>query len=76
MFLNQITNADVEYHHQQVRAMYASAQRLISINGLREIVGNTFIQMGSHIHGKAKDACDDVEARQASRHLLATGMVK
>ena len=76
MFLHQITNADVEYHHQQIRTTYASAQRLISINGLREIVGNTFIQMGSYIHGKAKDACGDVEARQASRHLLATGLIK
>lgn len=76
MFLHQITNADVEYHHQQIRTTYASAQRLISINGLREILGNTFIQMGSYIHGKAKDACDDVGARQASRHLLATGLIK
>ena len=59
MFLHQLTNADVEYHHQQIRTTYASAQRLISINGLREIVGNTFIQMGSYIHGKAKEACQD-----------------
>lgn len=70
MFLHQITNADIDYHNEKIRLGYVSSQRLISINGLREIIGNTFIQMGSNIRGKAKDVCQEVEAQRTDEHIL------
>ena len=59
MFYQHITTADVNYHQQRVRTDFIASQRIVSIRGLREIIGNTFIQLGSNIHGKAKDACQD-----------------
>lgn len=76
MFLHHVTDADVEYHNNQVRSNYISAQRLISIQGLREIVGNTFIQMGSEIRGKAKQARDEAATRAAERHAIANGIAR
>ncbi len=59
MFYHHITTTDVNYHQERVRAEFIASQRTVSIRGFREIIGNTFIQIGSSIHGKAMDACQD-----------------
>lgn len=76
MFLTHLSDADVAYHHDQVRSNYLSAQRLISIRGLREIVGNTFIQMGSGIRGKARKASTEAEVKAIARRSLAGGVAR
>lgn len=59
MFHQHITTAEVNYHQERVRTGFIASQRIVSVRGLREIIGNTFIQMGSHIHGRAMSACQD-----------------
>lgn len=73
MFQPVIFETEVAYRQEQVRSQYIDSQRLVSIQGLREIIGNTFIQLGSSIHGKARAACKDAaDSRALVREIHAS----
>lgn len=78
MFLREINALEVAEHQALVRSHYASSQHTFTVDGLRELIGNTFIQIGASIHGKAKDVCQEAEARRQAEQLLrgAGSMVK
>ena len=59
MFYHHITTAEINYQQERVRTGFIASQRIVSVRGLREIIGNTFIQLGSSIHGRAMTACQD-----------------
>lgn len=59
MFNPYILDSDVARHHEMVRMGYAASQRPISFRDLREIVGHTFIRVGTSIQGKAREACEE-----------------
>lgn len=59
MFNPYILDSDVARHHEKVRMDYVAAQRPVSLRGLREIVGHTFIRVGTSIQGRAREACEE-----------------
>jgi hypothetical protein len=59
MFYQHITAAEIEYRQESVRTDFIESQRIVSIRGVREMIGNTFMQLGASIHGKAREACRD-----------------
>lgn len=59
MFQLTASEAEVKYRQQHVHAGYIQAQRQISIGGIRQILGNTVIEIGSRIHGMTHGSCTD-----------------
>lgn len=59
MFQPHSMDTEVKYRQQTVQAEFLLAQRQMSISGIRQILGNTVIEMGSRIHGVSKGACPE-----------------
>lgn len=73
MFQPMLPESEVIYRQQQVRTSYIQAQRQISIGGIRQILGNTVIEMGSRIHGMTQESCTDAaEFRSLMRNAMRT----
>lgn len=65
--------AEVSYRQKRIRAGYIQAQRQVSIAGLRQIIGNTVIELGGRIHGVAQSSCQEAtEAGSQVRDTLRT----
>ncbi len=66
-------NVELAYRQRKVRAEYIQAQRQVSLIGLRQILGNTFIEIGGRIHGMAQSSCmEAAETRGRVRGVLRT----
>lgn len=71
MFQLTHIEAEVAYRQQHIRAGYIQAQRQISISGVRQILGNTVIEVGSRIYGITQGSCTDAaEIRSMVRNTL------
>lgn len=67
------TDTEVEYRHQQIRTQYIESQRMVSVAGMRQILGNSVIALGGRIHGMAQGSCEDAaESRELIREALRT----
>ncbi len=81
MFTPTQHNVEVSYRQKKVRAEYIQAQRLVSLTGMRQVLGNTFIELGGRIHGMAQSSCLEAaetraEIRNTLRAVEATGQAK
>lgn len=66
-------NTEVLYRQKNIRAEYIRAQRQVSIAGVRQIIGNTVIEIGGRIHGVAQSSCTEAaEARGKVRDVIRT----
>lgn len=63
MYQTTDPKTEVTFRQKQIRAGYIQAQRQISVGGLRQILGNTVIEIGGKIHGMTQVPC--MEAAQA-----------
>ena len=71
MFQPIFLETEVAYRQQHVRADFIQAQRQISIAGVRQILGNTVLEMGSRIYGVTQGSCNDAaEIRGMVRNTL------
>lgn len=71
MFHPTQIQVEVAYHQKKTRAEYIQAQRQISIGGLRQIIGNTIIEMGGRIYGVTQSSCQEAaEAHGRVRSVL------
>lgn len=71
----QSTDPDIEvsYRQRQIQAGFVQAQRQVSVDGLRQILGNTVIELGGRIHGVTKAPCvEAAEARGRVRSVFRT----
>lgn len=57
MYQHLFPGTEVAYRQQHVRTGYIEAQRLVTISGIRQILGNTILEVGSRIHGMAQAPC-------------------
>lgn len=57
MIQQQFSETEVMYRQQQLRTGYIESQRQVSISGMRQILGNTILELGSRVHGMAQVAC-------------------
>lgn len=67
MYQLLVTDADIEYRRQQVHTEYITSQRQMSFVGIRQLLGNSVIALGSRIHGMAAESCQ--EAAETSDHI-------
>lgn len=66
-------HAEVKYRQKKTHAEYIQAQRQVSVVGLRQIIGNTVIEIGGRIHGMAQASCEEAaEARGRVRGVIRT----
>lgn len=70
MFQPSITDAEVTYRHQQIRAQFIESQSLMSVAGIRHLIGNSIIAFGDYIYGKAQESCQ--EAAETRAQIRAT----
>lgn len=71
MFHPILPDTEARYRQQHIRAEYIRAQRQVSISGMRQILGNSIIAMGTRIHGMAQGQCTDAaETRGLIRSTL------
>lgn len=74
MFQPHLPETEITYRQHMLRTEYMRAQRQVSIAGIRQILGNTVIELGSRIHGMAQESC--VEATEIREALRASNTVK
>ena len=67
MVLPPISEHELNYRHQQVHTAFVSSQRQMSLQGLRQLLGNSVIELGSRIHGMTSGSCQ--EAADTSDHI-------
>jgi hypothetical protein len=70
MFNPYLFESAVAWHHDKVRSDFAASQLPVSFQGVREVVGHTFIRVGTIIQGKAREACE--ECTETGRSLANT----
>lgn len=71
MFQPLLAETEVIYRHRQVQTTYIEAQRQVSVSGIRQIIGNTILELGSRIHGMAQAACPSAaESRGLVRNAM------
>ncbi len=68
MFNPYLYEIAVDWHHDKIRRDFAASQRPLSARSTREAIGHTFIRIGTAIHGKAREACE--ECTGSSRSLV------
>lgn len=61
MFPLNTIDFEVSYRHQQVRTQFIESQRIVSIAGMRHLLGNSLMAFGSYIYGKAQESCQESE---------------
>ncbi len=67
MFIPPISEHELNYRQQQVHTDFVASQRQMSLNGLRQLLGNSVIELGSRIHGMTSGSCQ--EAAETSDHI-------
>lgn len=73
MYQPQLLNCEVLYRQKRIRTEYIQAQRQVSVVGLRQIIGNTVIEIGGRIYGVAQASCEEAaEARGRVRGVMCT----
>jgi hypothetical protein len=73
MFNPYLFESDVAWHHDKIRRDFAASQLPVSLRGVREVIGHTFIRAGTIIQGKAREAC--VECAETGRALTSARSV-
>lgn len=66
MFQPHLPETEIMYRNQKLADEYLRAQRQISVAGLRQILGNTIIEIGSRIHGMARESCAEAAETHAN----------
>lgn len=66
MFPLNTLDFEVNYRHQQVRTQFIESRRIVSIAGMRHLLGNSLMAFGSYIYGKAQESCQEAEASRES----------
>lgn len=75
MFQPIFPETEVAYRQQHIHAGYVQAQRQISVAGVRQILGNTVIEMGSRIYGMTQGSCTEAaEIRNVVRTIVRTSL--
>lgn len=71
MYQTTDLHTEVSYRQRQIRTGYIQAQRQVSVVGLRQILGNSVIELGGRIHGMAKAPCKEAaETRGRVRGVI------
>lgn len=59
MFNPYLLESEIAWHHDKVRMDYAASQLPVTFQGVRAVVGTSFIRVGTLIQGKAREACEE-----------------
>lgn len=73
MFNPYLFESEITWHHDKLQMDYAASQLPVTFQGVREVVGHSFIRVGTLIQGKAREACE--ECAETGRALTKTRSV-
>ncbi len=74
MSTRYISDSEITQRQQQIRTSARAARYVYTVAGLRQLLGSTFIALGTHIHGCMEKR--PAPTAHPSSALLEPGMIR